>query len=43
MSEHAGNRLVDRPPEAPPLCGNVDERNWHRIEAGALIHRKVLD
>src|SRR5262249_59094240 len=39
MTQHARDRLVDRSPEASALRSNVDERNWHRIEAGALIHR----
>jgi hypothetical protein len=38
MAEHARDRVVDRPPEAPPLRGNVDERDGRGIEAGTLIH-----
>jgi hypothetical protein len=38
MSEHTGNRLVDRAPEAAPLRGDVDERDRRGIKAGALIH-----
>src|SRR5262249_4399861 len=42
-SGHAGNRFVDRAPEAAPLRGDVDEWDRHGIETGALVHRRVPD
>jgi hypothetical protein len=33
---------VDRRSKAPPLRGNVNERDWGVLNAGVLVHRLKL-